>query len=47
MEILLVKALCEEDFGLILATYKAKVDKLKLVEVANQLCFENEHHLSI
>ena len=25
---------------LILATYKEKVDKLKLVEVANQFCFE-------
>ena len=27
---------------LILATYKGKVDKLKLVEVANQIYFENE-----
>ena len=32
---------------LIIATCKEKVDKLKLVEVANQFCFENEHHFSI
>ena len=32
---------------LILATYKEKIDKPKLVEVANQFCFENEHHFSI
>ena len=32
---------------LILATYKEQVDKLKLVEVANQFCFENEHRFSI
>ena len=30
-----------------LATYKEKVDKLKLVEVANQFCFKNEHCFSI
>ena len=29
------------------ATYKEKVDKLRLVEVANQFCFENEHRFSI
>ena len=32
---------------LIIATCKEKVDKLKLVEVANQFCFESEHHFSI
>ena len=32
---------------LILVTYKEKVDKLKLVEVANQFNFENEHRFSI
>ena len=32
---------------LILATYKRQVDKLKLVEVANQFCFENEYRFSI
>ena len=32
---------------LILATYKEKVDKLKLVELAKQFCFENEHRFSI
>ena len=32
---------------LILATYKEKVDKLKLVEVANQFCFKTEHCFSI
>ena len=32
---------------LILATYKEKVDKLKLVEVVNQFCFKNGHHFSI
>ena len=32
---------------LILATYKDKVNKLKLLEVANQFCFENEHRFSI
>ena len=28
---------------LIIATCKEKVDKPKLVEVANQFCFKNEH----
>ena len=32
---------------LIIATCKEKVDKLKLAEVANQFCFENEHRFSI
>ena len=32
---------------LIIATYKEKVGKLKLVKVANQFCFENEHHFPI
>ena len=32
---------------LILATYKEKFVKLKLVEVANQICFETEHRFSI
>ena len=32
---------------LILATYKEKVGKLELVEVANQFCFENEHSFFI
>ena len=32
--------------SLILATYKEKVDKLNLVEVANHFCFENEHRFS-
>ena len=32
---------------LIIATYKEKIDKLKLVEVANQFCFKNEKHFSI
>ena len=32
---------------LIIATYKEKVDKLKLVEVVNQFCFKNEHCFSI
>ena len=32
---------------LIIATCKEKVDKLKLVEVANQFCFKNERHFSI
>ena len=32
---------------LIIATCRKKADKLKLVEVANQFCFENEHHFSI
>ena len=32
---------------LILATYKEKVDKLKLVEVENQFCFKNKHRFSI
>ena len=32
---------------LILVTYKEKIDKLKLVEVANQFCFKNEHCFSI
>ena len=34
-------------FYLFIATCKEKVDKLKLVEVANQFCFENENHFSI
>ena len=32
---------------LILATYNDKVNKLKLLEVANQFSFENEHRFSI
>ena len=32
---------------LIFTTYKEKVDKLKLDEVANQFCFENEHRFFI
>ena len=32
---------------LIIVSYKEKVDKLKLVEVADQFCFENEHRFSI
>ena len=32
---------------LIIATCKERVYKLKLVEVANQFCFENEHYFSI
>ena len=32
---------------LIIATYKEKVNKLKLDEVANQFCFENENQFSI
>ena len=32
---------------LIIATCKEKVDKRKLVEVANHFCFENERHFSI
>ena len=32
---------------LIIATYKEKIDKLKLVEIANQFYFKNEHHFSI
>ena len=32
---------------LIIATCKEKVDKLKLVEVANQFCFKNEYCFSI
>ena len=34
-------------FCLILATYKEKVDKIELVEVTNQFCFENEHRFFI
>ena len=34
-------------YCLILATYKEKVDKLKLVEVLNQFCFKNEYCFSI
>ena len=30
---------------LVIATYKKQVDKLNLVEVANQFCFNNEHRL--
>ena len=33
--------------GLFLASYKEQVDKRKLNEVANQLCFENEHRFYI
>ena len=33
--------------SLTIATYKEKVDKLKLAEVVNQFCFQNEHHISI
>ena len=33
--------------SLVLATYKEQVDKLNLVEVANQCCFNNEHRFSI
>ena len=32
---------------LIPTTYKKQVDKLKLVEVASQFCFRNEHRFSI
>ena len=32
---------------LIIATYKEKANKLKLVEVTNQFYFENEHRFSI
>ena len=32
---------------LVLATYKEEVDKLNLVEVANQFSFNNEHRFSI
>ena len=32
---------------LILGNCKEKVDKLKLIEVTNQFCFENEHHFFI
>ena len=32
---------------LIVPTCKEKVDKLKLVEEANQFCLENEHRFSI
>ena len=32
---------------LIVPAFKEKIDKLKLVEVAKQFCFENEHHFSI
>ena len=32
---------------LIIVSYKEKVDKLKLVEVADQFCFENELRFSI
>ena len=32
---------------LILASYKKQVDKRKLVKVANQFCFKNEHRFSI
>ena len=31
----------------IVTTYKKKVDKLKLVKVVNQFCFENEHRFSV
>ena len=34
-------------YYLIIATCKEKVDKLKLVEIANQFCFENEYRFSI
>ena len=32
---------------LIIAICNKKIDKLKLVEEANNFCFENEHHFSI
>ena len=32
---------------LILVTYKEKVDELKLLEIASQFYFENEHRFSI
>ena len=32
---------------LVLTTYKEQVDKLNLVEVENQFCFNNEHRFSI
>ena len=32
---------------LVLANYKEHVDKLNLVEGANQFCFDNENHFSI
>ena len=32
---------------LILTTYEEKIDKIKLVEVANQFCFESEYRFSI
>ena len=35
------------DLYLVLAAYKEQGDKLNLVEIANQFCFENEHRLSI
>ena len=35
------------NFCLVLATYKEQVDKLNLVEVSNQFCFNNEQHFSI
>ena len=31
----------------IVTTYKKKVDKLKLVKVVSQFCFENEHRFSV
>ena len=34
-------------YCLIIATCKEKVDNLKLVEVTDQFCFDNEHHFSI
>ena len=34
-------------YYLIIATCKERLDKLKFLEVANQFCFENEHHFSI
>ena len=35
------------NFCLVLATYKEQADKLNLVEVSNQFCFNNEQHFSI
>ena len=32
---------------LILTANEEKIDKIKLVEVANQFCFESEHRFSI
>ena len=34
-------------FCLIVTTYNNQVDKIKLVEAANQFCFKNEHRSSL